>query len=74
MFTPIPGVVLGEVLTLVEETQAICQQQTRKLVLAHFVFQYIFSLETRAQHLTLSVWCLCGVWCPLDGCVALIGQ
>ena len=37
------------------------------------------SKETRAQHLTLSVWCVvcvcvCGVWCPLDGCDALIGQ
>ena len=28
-----------------------------------------FSRGTRAQHLTL-----CGVWCPLDGCDALIGQ
>ena len=37
----------------------------------------IFSRGTRAQHLTLCV-CVCDVcvcvWCPLDGCHALIGQ
>ena len=46
-------------------------------LLAHTDFS---SWGTRAQHLTLSVWCLvfvwcvCDVWCPLDGCDALIGQ
>ena len=40
----------------------------------------IFSQGTRAQHLTLSVCAMCNecvtcdVWCPLDGCDALIGQ
>ena len=33
---------------------------------------FIFSRGTRAQHLTLSVSCVCV--CPLDGCDALIGQ
>ena len=35
--------------------------------------EVIFSRGTRAQHLTLSVWCVC-VWCPLDGCDVLISQ
>ena len=34
----------------------------------------LVSRGTRAQHLTLSVWCVCDVWCPLDGCNALIRQ
>ena len=43
------------------------------------IFLYpVFSRGTRAQHLTLCVWCLCRVcvcvWCPLDGCDAPIGQ
>ena len=33
----------------------------------------IFSRGTRAQHLTLSVWCVVCV-CPLNGCDTLIGQ
>ena len=34
----------------------------------------LFRWGTQAQHLALSVWCVCDVWCPLDGYDALIGQ
>ena len=34
----------------------------------------IFSRGTRAQHLTLCGVCVVSVWCPLDGCDALISQ
>ena len=34
----------------------------------------IFCRGTRAYHLTLCVCVVSGVWCPLDGCDAPIGQ
>ena len=44
------------------------------LPFATIVSLAIFSRGTRAQHLTLCGVCVCGVWCPLDGCDDLIGQ